>query len=185
MCLYLVRGPPKILTVCFSRIPAARLLREQFRAGPCWELLKPEPSRASQLGGAALKTNPGAVLLKLGFGLSEDALDPDFSWPEEELLRKAKDRVPFCLRVFIYQAKELPASDQTSLLDPYVKVRFCGKKEKTRVHAMTTAPLFYETLEFHEMLPLDVRFGPDIVVQVWDRDVFSSNTPRGRSCVSH
>ena len=178
VCLYLVRGPPKILTVCFSRIPAARLLREQFRAGPCWELLKPEPSRASHLGGAALKTNPGAVLLKLGFGLSEDALDPDFSWPEEELLRKAKDRVPFCLRVFIYQAKELPASDQTSLLDPYVKVRFCGKKEKTRVHAMTTAPLFYETLEFHEMLPLDVRFGPDIVVQVWDRDVFSSNTPR-------
>ena len=106
VCLYLVRGPPKILTVCFSRIPAARLLREQFRAGPCWELLKPEPSRASHLGGAALKTNPGAVLLKLGFGLSEDALDPDFSWPEEELLRKAKDRVPFCLRVFIYQAKE-------------------------------------------------------------------------------
>ena len=82
VCLYLVRGPPKILTVCFSRIPAARLLREQFRAGPCWELLKPEPSRASHLGGAALKTNPGAVLLKLGFGLSEDALDPDFSWPE-------------------------------------------------------------------------------------------------------
>ena len=86
--------------------------------------------------------------------------------------------MPFCIRVFIYQARDLLASDETGLLDPYVKVRFCGKKEKTRVHAMTMAPLFYETLEFHEMLPLDVRFGPDIIVQVWDRDVFSSNTPR-------
>lgn len=173
VCVYLVRGPPRVSRVSFSRIPAARLLQEQFRGGPCWEMLKPEQS-----GTAHFNANPGAILLKLGFGLSEDAMDPLFSWPEEELLRKVEERLPFCLRVYIYQARSLPASDENGLLDPYIKVRFCGKKEKTRVHSMTICPLFYETLEFHEMLPRDVRFGPDIILQVWDRDMFSSRSPR-------
>jgi len=178
VCVYLVRGPPKVSTVCFSRIPAARVLQQQFRGGPYWEMLKPEPSGTTYPSGMMLDMNPGAILLKLGFGLSEDAMDPAFSWPEVELMKKVEERTPFCLRVYIYQAKDLPASDENGLLDPYIKVRFCGKKEKTRVHSTTTSPLFYETLEFHEMLPVDIRFGPDIIVQVWDRDIFSSRTPK-------
>jgi hypothetical protein len=158
--------------VCFCRIPAAKLLKEQFRGAPHWEMLKPEPSTLLN------PMNPGAVLLQLGFGLSADAIDPVFSWPEDTLVKKPKELAPFCLRVYIFQAKNLPASNDNGLLDPYIKVRFCGRKETTRAHSMTTAPLFYETLEFHEMLPLDVRFGPDVIVQVWDRDIFSSDTAR-------
>jgi hypothetical protein len=172
VCVYLMCGPPKVQTTCFCRIPAAKLLKEQFRGGPHWEMLKLEPSMPYY------PTSPGAVLLQLGFGLSEDAVDPEFCWPEDILLKKSEELVPFCLRVHVFQAKNLPASDDNGLLDPYIKVRFCGRKETTRTHSMTTAPLFYETLEFHEMLPLDVRFGPDIIVQVWDKDTFSSDTPR-------
>jgi len=92
-------------------------------------MLKPEPS-GSYPSGIMLDMNPGAILLKLGFGLSEDAMDPAFSWPEAELMKKVEDRMPFCLRVYIYQAKHLPASDENGLLDPYIKVRFCGKKRE-------------------------------------------------------
>mmetsp|Transcript_3699 Transcript_3699/g.10922 ORF Transcript_3699/g.10922 Transcript_3699/m.10922 type:complete len:1377 (-) Transcript_3699:822-4952(-) len=172
VCVYLMRGPPKVQTVCFCRIPAARLLKEQFRGGPHWELLTLEPSTM------CYPTSPSAVLLQLGFGLSEDAVDPEFCWPEDTLMKKLEELAPFCLRVYVFQAKNLHASDDNGLLDPYVKIRFCGCRETTRAHSMTTAPLFYETLEFHEMLPIDVRFGPDIIVQVWDKDTFSLDTPR-------
>ena len=107
----------------------------------------------------ALKTNPGAVLLKLGFGLSEDALDPDFSWPEERAPEEGQGSCAFCLTGFYLPSKGIACIGPASLIDPYVKVRFLRKKEKTRVHAMTTAPLFYETLEFHEMLPLTCALG--------------------------
>ena len=178
VCLYLVRGPPKVVTVCYARIPAARLLKEQLRSDPKWELLKPDAARSRNHGGVALTANPGAVLLQLGLGLSEDAVDPDLNmnWQEAPLLKKAETLKPYCLRVYVYQARNLPASDENGLLDPYVKVRFCGKKEKTKSQAMTTAPLWYETLQFHEMLPSDPKFGPDVVLQIWDKDTFASNT---------
>lgn len=31
---------------------------------------------------------------------------------------------------------------------------------------MTTSPLYYEVLEFQEMLPNDLRFAPEVVLQV-------------------
>jgi len=177
VCVYLIRGPPRTQTVCYCRIPAARLLKEQFSGEPRWELLKADPAIAKRHGGVAFTANPGAVLLKLGFGLSEDAVDPQFAWDEDLLKKKAVDVAPYCLRVYVFQARHLPASDENGLLDPYVKVRFCGKKDKTKVHSMTTAPLFYETLQFNELLPKDPFYGPDVVVQVWDSDNLSANTP--------
>mmetsp|Transcript_9637 Transcript_9637/g.30891 ORF Transcript_9637/g.30891 Transcript_9637/m.30891 type:complete len:1963 (-) Transcript_9637:92-5980(-) len=177
VCVYLVRGPPKVQTVCYARIPAAQFLKEQFRGDPLWVQLRADTARTKAMGGVALTANPGAVLIKFGLGLSEDAVDPAFAWDEAALRKKAEDLVPFALRVYVFQARDLPASDENGLLDPYVKVRFCGLKDKTKVHSMTTAPLFYETLQFHRMLPRDLGFGPDIVVQVWDRDTLGSNTP--------
>ena len=128
VCVYLVRGPPKVCTVCYCRIPAARLLKDQFKSEPAWELLSPEPTKTRHRGGVSLAANPGAVLLQLGLGLSEDAVDPDFAWDEAPLLKKAETLKPFCLRVYVYQARNLPASDENGLLDPYVKVRFRAGK---------------------------------------------------------
>ena len=62
------------------------------------------------------------------------------------------------------------------LLHPYVKVRFCGNKQKTKARDMTTSPLFYETLQFSEELPEDPLYGPDVVLQVWDADRMGTNT---------
>ncbi|CAN0128052.1 unnamed protein product, partial [Discosporangium mesarthrocarpum] len=83
---------------------------------------------------------------------------------------------PFCLRVHIFQCRGLPSSEASGLLDPYVKVRFMGHKEKTSHEGGTADPCFYQTLEFHEMLPKDLRFAPEIRAEVWDRDLLGSNT---------
>ncbi|CAM9226495.1 unnamed protein product, partial [Choristocarpus tenellus] len=83
---------------------------------------------------------------------------------------------PFCLRVHIFQCRGLPSSEASGLLDPYVKIRFMGQKQKTKHEESTSNPCFYQTIEFHEMLPRDLRFAPEIRVEVWDRDVLGSNT---------
>ena len=150
--------------VGFCRIPAAALLKEQMRGAPTWHRLTAEAAR-----GGLGDENPGALLLQLGLGLSEDANDPHFRWDDLGLLEKFADKRPCCVRVYVYQARNLPPATAEGLLDPYVKVRFCGRKEKTRAHAHTTNPLFYETLDLHALVPRDARYGPDVVLQVWNR----------------
>jgi len=177
VCIYLTRGAPKVLRVCYARVPAALLLKEQFQGEPTWYQLQPDKARTQRDGGASLAANSGAVLLQLGFGLAADALDVKFAWNDAALLSKVTEKKPYCLRVYVYQARNLPASDASGLLDPYVKVRFCGDKARTAAASMTTSPVFYETLQFHEELPSDLRYGPDVVVQVWDHDNFSKNSP--------
>ncbi|KAJ1447382.1 hypothetical protein M885DRAFT_451451 [Pelagophyceae sp. CCMP2097] len=184
VCIYLTRGAPKVLRVCYARVPAALLLKEQFQGEPTWCVsLQPDKARTQRDGGASLAANSGAVLLQLGFGLAADALDVKFAWNDAALLSKVTEKKPYCLRVYVYQARNLPASDArgraSGLLDPYVKVRFCGDKARTAAASMTTSPVFYETLQrrpaFHEELPSDLRYGPDVVV--WDHDNFSKNSP--------
>ena len=41
-------------------------------------------------------------------------------WEPER--KKIEMKKPFCLRVFIYQCKDLPAVDDNYLIDPYIKV---------------------------------------------------------------
>ena len=41
-------------------------------------------------------------------------------WEPER--KKIEMKKPFCLRVFVYQCKDLPAVDDNYLIDPYVKV---------------------------------------------------------------
>ena len=60
-----------------------------------------------------------------------------------------------------------------------IQVRFCGSKQKTRVAKETTDPLFYQTLEFHETLPGDLKFAPEVVLTVWDQDVGGANSQVG------
>ena len=41
-----------------------------------------------------------------------------------------------------------------------------GEKQKTTNEANTVHPCFYQTMEFHEMLPDDLRFAAEIRVEV-------------------
>ncbi|KAJ8599790.1 hypothetical protein CTAYLR_004010 [Chrysophaeum taylorii] len=157
--------------VSYARIPAAKLLKHRFDASePEWHQLAREPA-ASPL---APHRDAGAILLQLGLALQEDAMD--CPWDEARLVSRATDLSPFCVRVYVYQARDLPPSDANGLVDAYVKVRLGGHKEKTRVSKKTTAPIFYQTLQFHDVLPKDARYGPDVVVQIWDAGLVS-NTP--------
>ncbi|CAM9189853.1 unnamed protein product, partial [Laminaria digitata] len=90
------------------------------------------------------------------------------------LLGKKK---PYCLRAHVFQCKGLPSSEASGLLDPYIKVvRFMGRKLKTTHEGGTADPCFYQTIEFHEMLPDDLRLAPEVRVEVWDKDLLGSNT---------
>lgn len=41
-----------------------------------------------------------------------------------------------------------------------------GRKQKTVHEGGTADPCFYQTVEFHEMLPGDLKFAPEIRVEV-------------------
>ena len=144
--------------ICIREWPGAALLKVHLGGAPTWHRLTAEAAR-----GGLGDENPGALLLQLGLGLSEDANDPHFRWDDLGLLEKFADKRPCCVRVYVYQARNLPPATAEGLLDPYVKVRFCGRKEKTRAHAHTTNPLFYETLDLHALVPRDARYGLSLI----------------------
>jgi hypothetical protein len=170
--IYLLRETDNT-PVSFLRVPAVELLAEHFGAPPKFFHLQPDSARQSALGEAEYA---GSVSIKLGFGRDEVARQnpwPDFSAQEE--LRA------FCLRVHVYQARSLPASDERGTLDPYVKVRFNGNKVKTSIKEQTCDPCWFETLEIDGnklVMPDDPDFCPEIVVRVWDNDgMFAKNLP--------
>eukprot|EP01038_Epipyxis_sp_PR26KG_P011587 gene11587-15520_t len=114
---------------------------------------------------------PGAVLLKLFLCNIEDVEDT-IDWEPER--RKLEIKEPYCLKVHIYQCKDLPSVHDHTIIDPYVKIRFCGQKQKTEHKSMTQFPSYYETLEFHQLLPKDLSLAPHIIIQIWNKASLSS-----------
>ena len=57
----------------------------------------------------------------------------------------------------------------------YVVVRAGGKKEKTSIRRDTLNPEWYESKYFNLMLPRDLNLAPQVVVEIWDWDRFTSN----------
>ena len=171
--VYLCRGSEaSYTTISFARIPAAKFLAEGFKGDPFWQKLQPDQSRER---GALMESQfPGALLLRMGLGVDRDAAASKWANAAATISNARHYRV----RVHVYQGRDLPSSDPNGLLDPYVKVKFCGAKKKTRVKRETTSPLFYETLEFDAVLPRDLRFAPEVVLQVWDSD---APPPLGRN----
>ena len=109
------------------------------------------------------------------------------------------------LRVHVFAARNLPAADANGTADPYVHtacvaaficcaachavvshvtptmcyryvvVRAGGKKEKTSIRRDTLNPEWYESKYFNLMLPRDLNLAPQVVVEIWDWDRFTSN----------
>jgi hypothetical protein len=205
VCVYLVRATPEA-RVCYARIKPVGLLQKRFRGDPFWCELQADKSRQGGVGSLGDASFPGSVLLKIGLGKDSvarqvmwdevqqsggagDSATPTTeegaSSDEEDAGMSPKGagatsllgkKEPFCLRVHIFQCRNLPSSEASGLLDPYVKCRFMGQKKKTRAEASTTDPTYYETLEFHEMLPKDIKLAPEVRLEVWDRDTISNNT---------
>eukprot|EP00808_Paulinella_micropora_P000520 g82182.t1 len=75
------------------------------------------------------------------------------------------------LRVFIYHAQNLLALDEDGLADPYVVIRCCGKKVKTKVKKNTTNPLWYEKFDMNINAPEPIEFAPSLQAFVFDQDM--------------
>ena len=136
-----------------------------------WHTLQADKAREGSSAGIPEEDHPGALLIKAGFGLDEDAMEEQWA-DEADIL---KNKAPYSIRAHIYQCRNLPSADDNGLLDPYVKIRYGGVKQKTRIKDTTTSPLYYETLEFEEMLPTDLRFAPEVVLQVWTLTPYSNS----------
>ena len=92
--------------------------------------------------------------------------------------KQLNSSTPVFLRVFVYSCRNLPSIDENGLMDPYVKVRYNGRKGKTKVIEETKNPCFYETITFDTEIPLDINLSPNIIIEVWDKNgLGQSNIP--------
>ncbi|XP_071949270.1 myoferlin-like isoform X3 [Antedon mediterranea] len=90
------------------------------------------------------------------------------------------------LRAYVYQARDLVASDSDSYSDPYAYVSFSSRSQKTEVIKTTLCPTWDQTLIFDELdiygdPNLIAENPPDIVVEVFDHDTFGSPEFLGRA----
>ena len=147
--------------VAFARIKTLSILQTGLLSPPIWYELQHDLSyRNSNAAGY-----PGCVLMKVALSNVHDVHGAVDWEPERKkiVLKKA-----YALRVYVYQCRGLPAIDDNGLIDPYVKVRFAGQKEKTQVRKQCQNPTFYECLEFSALLPDDLRLAPNVILQLWD-----------------
>ncbi|KAG7389144.1 hypothetical protein PHYBOEH_007572 [Phytophthora boehmeriae] len=169
--LYLCRGEGDTRkAVCFRRFTAKALLEDGggFNSSLEWISMKEDQA----IDALEDDTFPGNVLVRLGFGTEEMAMKT--AWDRSDLDAVNK-RIPYQLRVHIYQGRRLPAADSNGLLDPFLIVRCMGEKEKqTSKKKKTRDPLWYETIYFDVNLP-ELQYAPQVMLRVMDWDDFDTN----------
>lgn len=89
-------------------------------------------------------------------------------------------QMQFQLRVHLFQARNLPASDSSGLSDPYVVVRCCGKKIKFPIKKETLNPQWFQSQTMTVTLHSPMVFAPFIQVFVMDWDNISKDDAMGR-----
>ncbi|RLN67548.1 hypothetical protein BBP00_00001562 [Phytophthora kernoviae] len=169
--LYLCRGEGDTRkAVCFRRFTAKELLEDGggFNSSLEWISMKEDQA----IDALEDDTFPGNVLVRLGFGTEEMAMQT--AWDRSDLDAVNK-RIPYQLRVHIYQGRRLPPADSNGLLDPFLIVRCMGEKEKqTSKKKKTRDPLWYETIYFDVNLP-ELKYAPQVMLRVMDWDDFDTN----------
>jgi hypothetical protein len=164
-------------SVAYHRFHTADILPKADAEPPSakWYVLKHDLSHRS----VSTIGFPGSALLAMSLVNKEDVVQDDdgnelVNWEPER--RRMEIRQAYCMRVSIYQCRNLPAVNDVSVIDPYVKVRFAGQKQKTSVKPSTQNPAFFEILDFKAVVPTDLKLCPHVLVQVWDQKRFN-NTP--------
>ncbi|KAJ8550633.1 hypothetical protein ON010_g10436 [Phytophthora cinnamomi] len=169
--LYLCRGEGDTRkAVCFRRFTAKELLEDHggFNTDVEWLLMKEDQA----IDALEDETFPGNVLVRMGFGTEDMAMQT--AWDRSELDAVNK-RIPYQLRVHIYQGRRLPPADSNGLLDPFLVIRCMGEKEKvTSTKKKTRDPLWYETIYFDVNLPA-LKYAPQVMLRVMDYDDFDTN----------
>ena len=159
-------SPSSFTSVAYLRIPTIELLANGTKSEPQWYNLEHDQSHRS----TPTVGFPGSVLLRISLvNMMDIGLIGDW-----ETDRKRMELVhPYALWCHIYQARNLPSINNNALIDPYIKARFGGTKLKTKVLRNTQNPVYFQTLEFKKLIPQDMRLAPNLLLQVWDAEVFT------------
>eukprot|EP00475_Leptophrys_vorax_P032002 TRINITY_DN4892_c1_g1_i3.p1 TRINITY_DN4892_c1_g1~~TRINITY_DN4892_c1_g1_i3.p1 ORF type:complete len:1239 (+),score=404.15 TRINITY_DN4892_c1_g1_i3:101-3817(+) len=87
------------------------------------------------------------------------------------------------LRAHIYQARQLEAADLSGTSDPYCVIRCAGQSAQTSIKEQTLNPVWYTTKCLSIQLPNPLSLAPDVIVEIFDRDLVGDNELLGRVSV--
>eukprot|EP01084_Bolivina_argentea_P175228 303497_1 len=82
--------------------------------------------------------------------------------------------------VYVYQARNLDALDDSGFSDPYFEITYCGKRGKTNIIKKTLNPQWMETIILNVNVPQPAKYAPRIRCSCYDWDRFSGNDLIGR-----
>ena len=121
--------------VGFRRVSGASLLQKGVDSDPRWFELNHDTSynfKGDPHG------YPGSVLMRIVFANSDDVTTLQ-DW--DSLRKKLTVKKAYIVKIHIYQIRGLPSIDENGLMDPYCRVRFNGKKHKTKIQLATRNPV--------------------------------------------
>ncbi|KAG1682552.1 Dysferlin [Nymphon striatum] len=136
--------------------------------------------------GEAKQKMTGRIKQMIGMEKEGEGKQSVLSCPRLFLIYKEGHK--YQLRVYMYQARHLPAADRSGFSDPFACVSFMNQSKKTEVIPQTLCPTWDQTLFFDEV----VIFGdkdavsthpPLIVIEVYDRDIVGEPEFLGRCTV--
>ena len=148
--------------------PVDEIELKGFNDPTTWEILEEDKAIDALDAGEF----PGSLLLKVGFGLVDDAKEAEPDWAQA--LHDAKTACSYQARVHVYQGKSLPASDSNGLSDPFVCVNFMGKQKCTSIIQKSVFPCWYETIIFNDIsIPEanNFEFASQVNFRVYDSDM--------------
>jgi hypothetical protein len=158
--------------VCYAKWSAAELLDGGMRRCPAkWHLLSGDPSLRGGRYGLEKGDFAGSVLMKIGLDTDEGA--SAVGWDDELDSSSEFDTVQ--ARLHIYQCRNLPAADDNGMIDPYLKIHFCGKTLQTPFRQHSCNPMYYRSLLFDTTLRLDRALAPEMIIEVWDNDAWDAD----------
>lgn len=178
--VYLIRDDMK--PICYARMKPTAIYPDDpkkpvllgFNAGAKWILMQEDKT----IDALNKDVFPGQVLVKLGFGTVQDAEKTRNEW--NECLNDVKRGSQYQVRVHLYQARNLPAADSNGLCDPYFKMSFMGKEEKSSLKRKTLFPVYYETKIFDGVQIPDCgtnnfQYASQVCFRLYDKDDLDSD----------
>ena len=100
----------------------------------------------------------------------------DVPWPPPAMPTRL-NYSPYEVRLYVFQGRAMPPSDNDGLVDAYVVADFCGqrlagerRRRQSSIAYDTVNPQWYETMRAQVWLP-ELSYAPPMSVEVWDHDL--------------
>lgn len=182
VCIYIMDGDNPI---CYYRCKATEF--REPNADLKWVALINDKS----VGQVSEAHQAGMLSFRLSINNQNKNGDIDWSyvpaWSYD--LSDKPDKYP--IRCYVYQCKELPASDDNGTSDPYVKIWSPFTPTDVEKKMMTTSvvndnnnPIFYNTIQSY-YYSVDYDWSPPVVLDIYDQDsgTFSTDDFIGRAVI--